>query len=88
MLKGWNSWTDRNLGRTLDGNRERWRPNIAVVKAVIDLQRQQIVSTRRGSEEQQSENRMKDKIKGVWRVKLGKAGRHRGVQSGRLFSLR
>jgi hypothetical protein len=35
MLGGWNAWVDRNTGKTLDGKKELWRPNISIVKAVI-----------------------------------------------------
>lgn len=35
MLGGWNSWRDRNTDRALDGERERWRPDMAAIRAVI-----------------------------------------------------
>lgn len=34
MLGGWNSWKDRR-GKTLDGPKEKWRPSVSIVKAVI-----------------------------------------------------
>jgi hypothetical protein len=39
MLGGWNPWVDRNTGKTLDGKQELWRPNISIVKAVIEFVR-------------------------------------------------
>ena len=34
MLGGWNSWKDRR-GNTMDGPKEKWKPSIPTVKAVI-----------------------------------------------------
>lgn len=35
MLGGWSQRRDERTGRLLDGPREKWKPNIEVVKATI-----------------------------------------------------
>jgi len=35
MLGGWKEWTDRATGKSKDGPKEKWRPDMAVVRAVI-----------------------------------------------------
>lgn len=35
LLGGWNGWEDRQTGKPIDGPKEKWKPNLAIVKAAI-----------------------------------------------------
>jgi hypothetical protein len=37
MLSEWNSWKDFVIGKYVDSKKEKWRPNIRLVKALIEF---------------------------------------------------
>ena len=37
MLSEWNSWKDFVTGKYVDSKKEKWRPNIRLVKALIEF---------------------------------------------------
>lgn len=37
LLGGWNGWGDQHTRKPVDGPKEKWKPNLAVVKATIQF---------------------------------------------------